>query len=185
MGLLGDTASRKWLLPPLPSAKRLGGDLLPSADPSTVWNCPSFSHPCPGERVQLHVFPASAESILQRHCLTRQTCLCHHTRTYNMPPAGKRAIAPDGPATTFLNLPLATKAFPRISRLPLFLGKILGLSFFSSEVVSGKTEATQVEKTATPASGCPRPRAMAGEHCASAPPPLSQCFSAPPSKVSN
>lgn len=114
-----------------------------------------------------------------------QTCICHDKRIYNMPPAGKRAIAPDVPAMTFLNLPLATKAFPCVSRLTLLLGKILGLSFFSSEVVSGKTEATQVEKTATPASGCPRPRAMAGEHCASVPPPLSQCFSAPPSKASN
>lgn len=57
--------------------------------------------------------------------------------------------------------------------------------FINSKVVSGQAKTTLVQNRASPAPGCPRPLAMAGEHSVSAPPPLSQCFSAPPSKVSN
>lgn len=35
MHSLDEAVSRKWLLHPFPSAEKLGGDLRPSADPST------------------------------------------------------------------------------------------------------------------------------------------------------
>lgn len=158
-----------------------------------IRNCPSSSHPCPGAREQLSVRSVLSGIILRRPCLTPVRpafAIIKEYRIYHQLARGLELLMASYDISAF---PLSQQAIsPHPMPLPCLrplLWTIAGLllfcysSFFKGSLSQAKQRQCRFRRQHLLRLAVPVP--MAGEHSVSVPPPLSQCFSAPPSKASN
>lgn len=151
-----------------------------------IRNCPSSSHPCRGAREQLNVRSALSGIILQRPCLTPVRpafAIIKEYTIYHQLVRGLELLMASYDISAF---PLSQQAIS-LPPMPLpclrpFLCTISSLllfcysSFFKGSVVSGQTAAMLVQKTASPAPGCPCPHGR-GTQCFGASSSVTMFFS--------